>query len=240
MILAYSPDVQDGLATFDEEEARHTLKVLRKRAGDEIHWIDGRGGRYRGHIFEVGKRRFTATVAEVWLQERRRPYTLTLGVAPPKNVARLEWLLEKATEIGIDAVVPLLCARSERTRLRTDRLEKILLSATKQSLKAHLPRLHAPVKLADYLAQLPAPAPCEFRLLAHCGPGQKAPMPGNFAPGALVSVLIGPEGDFSAEEVALATATGFTGLTLGSERLRTETAALVAVTLADYELNRAQ
>ena len=240
MILAYSPNIQDGIATFDEEETRHTLKVLRKRAGDELHWIDGRGGRYRGHILDVGKRQFTATVAEYTPQAERQPFRLTLGVAPTKNIARLEWLLEKATEIGIDAVVPLWCARSERTRVRTDRLEKILLSATKQSLKAHLPTLYEPVKLADYLERLSPKAANEHRLIAHCGPGHKAPMPGNFAPRAVVSVLIGPEGDFSPDEVATATAAGFTGLTLGTERLRTETAALVAVTLADYELNRSQ
>lgn len=237
MILAYTPDIVDGLATFDAEETRHTIKVLRKRPGDELHWIDGRGGRYRGHVHETGKRHFTATVAEAHHEPQRRPHRITLAVAPTKNITRYEWLLEKATEIGVDALVPLYCAHSERKRLRPDRLEKIVLSATKQSLKAHLPQLHAPVALDEFLQQLPAPTARTRRLIAHCAPGDKAPVPGNFAADADVLVLIGPEGDFSAEEIALAERCGCAGLHLGPERLRTETAALVALTLVNHALN---
>ena len=238
LILAYTADVHDGVATFNEEETRHVLKVRRKTTGDVIDWIDGRGGRYRGPILSTGKRQFTAAVEHESHTPARKPYRLTLGVAPTKNNARLEWLLEKATEIGIDAVVLLACARSERARVRVDRLEKILLSAAKQSLKAHLPVLQPPVTLPAYLAGLPVMQPHEQRLIAHCGPGAKQALPGNFAAPPDVCILIGPEGDFTPEEIDLAAAHGFTGLTLGTERLRTETAALVAVTLANFALNR--
>ena len=238
MILAYTSDIADGIATFGPEETRHTVQVLRQRPGDEIHWIDGRGGRYRGHILATGKKQFTASVAEVNHRAQRRPFDVTLAAAPTKNIARYEWLLEKATEIGVDTVVPIICERSERSRLRPDRLEKILLSATKQSLKAHVPALVPATKLSDYLNRLPPVAPGEHRLIAHCAPGDKAPVPGNFAPDARVCLFIGPEGDFSPAEIELATTRGCTALTLGRERLRTETAALVALTLVDHYLNR--
>ena len=236
MILAYTTDIRDGIATFQEEEARHTLQVLRKRAGDPVQWVDGKGGWYEGEILATTKRAFTATVRTHAPEYNARPYRLTLAVAPTKNINRYEWLLEKATEVGIDRIVPIWCAHSERSRVRPDRLQKILVSAMKQSLKAYLPELVEPLPLLEFLAADQLSASTAHRLIAHCGPGEKAPMPSNFAAGADVCILIGPEGDFSPEEVAAATRAGYRPLSLGRERLRTETAALAACVLANYEL----
>jgi 16S rRNA (uracil1498-N3)-methyltransferase len=226
MQLFYVPQIKDQLAIFDEEEAHHCVQVLRKREGDLVQLVDGRGGWYEALIAETGKRRCVAAIQRIVPQEHpRRPY-LHLAVAPTKNIERTEWLFEKITEIGVDEITLLLCRHSERRQVRLDRLRKVLVSAMKQSLQATLPKLndltpfekvvHEANQSGKYIAY------CDSEIAAH-------ELKDRLNKSEDTLVLIGPEGDFSPEEAALAMEKGFVPVSLGPNRLRTETAGLVAV-----------
>ena len=208
------------------EEARHCIQVLRHRAGDEVYLIDGQGGFYRGVIAEAEKKHCVVQIEEAQQQYGKRPFRIHLAVAPTKNNSRLEWLLEKATEVGIDEITPVHCAHSERRVVKPARLEKVLLSATKQSLKAYLPQLHPMLPFTDFLDTLPSVGE---RYIAYLGGGVKGSLKDNYRPGTDVCILVGPEGGFSPEEADAAIAKGFQPVSLGPSRLRTETAGLVAV-----------
>ncbi len=215
-------------AFFSVEEARHLAQVLRRTTGDEVHFVDGKGGQYVGIITDAGKRGARAKILQAHTQ-RPRPYQLHLAVAPTKNNNRLEWLLEKATELGVDAITPVICARSERTKVRPDRLERILLSAMKQSLQARMPGLRELQSLEAFLQQ-------DHRgqgFIAWCGADDLPPLQHNYRQGEDVTLLIGPEGDFTPDEVGLAKDRGYVPVSLGPNRLRTETAALVACTIVN-------
>ena len=231
MLNAYTTDIENDLARFEEEEARHTLQVLRRRAGDAIAWTDGQGTQYRGVIEQTHKKWFTARITERETSGPRSDRRIHLAVAPTKNISRYEWFLEKATEIGIDEVTPLLCEHSERQRIRPDRLEKILLSAMKQSLRLHLPRLNALTPFQQFLDRLPTDTEV---LMAHCADGNKTALQRSADSGRDVLLLIGPEGDFSSAEIELATQRGVEMVTLGTMRLRTETAAVVSTVLLNF------
>ena len=228
MLSAYTTQIEGDYATFDAEESRHVLQVLRRRRGDEITWTDGRGNRYRGTIDEVQKKSFVAKITERETIPPPREYTVHLAVAPTKNISRYEWFLEKATEIGIDRITPILCDHSERTRIRTDRLHKILLSAMKQSLRSTLPALDELTRFSDFMSNLPD---VPQKLIAHCAAGEKFALRQFDGSAGDVLLLIGPEGDFSTEEIERAVDIGFQSVTLGEARLRTETAAVTAVVL---------
>lgn len=222
--LFYCPDIQDGFARLDEEESRHLLVVLRRQAGDRLQLTDGKGFFYEAEIAETGKKSALARILE------RRPTPLPppalhVAIAPTKQIERFEWFLEKATEIGIRQITPLLCRRSERNSIRHDRLEKVLVSAMKQSLQAQLPLL-APLTPFDKLVS-GATETCRF--LAWCADEPLPPLKTLLRPDTDTLVLIGPEGDFAPEEIALAQTKGFAGVSLGATRLRTETAGLLAV-----------
>lgn len=226
MQLFYVPQINDRLAFFDEEEARHCVQVLRKREGDLVQIVDGRGGWYEAVITEAGKRSCVAAIQrEVAQEKKRRPY-LHLAVAPTKNIERTEWLLEKITEIGVDEITLLLCQRSERRQVRLDRLQKVLIAAMKQSLQARLPVLNdlTPVEQIVMAAQQSG------RYIAYCD-SQVATheLKDCLKKSTDTLVLIGPEGDFSPEEAAFALNNGFVPVSLGPTRLRTETAGFVAV-----------
>lgn len=223
--LFYIPGIQGGFVTFDEEESRHLLTVLRRKPGDRLQATDGRGMFYELELTEAGKKAATARIVSQTLAVAERPARLHIGIAPTKQIERIEWFLEKATEIGVDEVTLLLCQRSERTQARIDRLEKILVSAMKQSLRAYLPRLNPLTPFASVVQQ----AHAVQKRIAWCA---DTPLP--HLKNAIDSrrdtlLLIGPEGDFTPEEVALAEARGFSGVSLGEARLRTETAGLLAV-----------
>lgn len=222
-----------GKAKLSADESRHCTQVLRKKTGDEIFAVDGKGNFLNLRIGEVTKKQVFAEVLSVIPDWQPMNYHLHLLVAPTKNTDRLEWLLEKATEIGLSRITPVICQRSERKVLRPDRLQKVLLAAMKQSLKARLPVLDEAIKLKDCLK---APGFTGKKYIAHCAEGVKVSLRENYSPGSDVMVLIGPEGDFTPEELALAQAQGWQPLGLGPSRLRTETAALVACTMI-YELN---
>ena len=233
MQLFYSPDAAEGLFTLDAEESRHAVRVLRLREGDEINVTDGRGNLFACRIVTADDRACSVDVAET-LSTFHSPFStfhLHLAVAPTKNPSRMEWLVEKAVEIGVGEITLLQCDHSERTFLKTERLEKLAVSAMKQSLHTVLPAIHPAVKLSDWLRSPLPTAHCPLKFIAHCEADKpRTPLAFALQPGQDAVVLIGPEGDFSEEEIALALENGFQPVSLGPSRLRTETAALYAVT----------
>ncbi|MCB0624332.1 MAG: 16S rRNA (uracil(1498)-N(3))-methyltransferase [Saprospiraceae bacterium] len=225
MNLFYTPHIHTGQAILAEEEARHCVQVLRHRPGDAVRVVDGRGGFYEGVLEQAGKRECVIRIEREWQEWGRRPYRLHLAVAPTKSIDRFEWFLEKAVEIGVDEISPLLCEHSERRQLRVDRLQKVALSAMKQSLKAYLPEVNELRSFSQFLRELEGDGQ---RFIAHCREGDKASLKDNYRPGSDVIILVGPEGDFSEEEIRQAGEAGFEPVHLGESRLRTETAGVVA------------
>lgn len=223
--LIYIPDTTGGLARLDEEESRHLLTVLRKKEGDRLRVTDGKGFFYEAEIAEVGKKHAMVRLLSKTAVPSGRAGQLHLAIAPTKNMDRLEWFLEKATEIGVGSITPLLCDRSERTAVRIDRLEKVLISAMKQSLRAHLPLLHPPTPFLQAVKNAGEAA----KYLAWCADEPLPHLKSVLQPGLDTLIAIGPEGDFSQKEVAAALAAGFQGVSLGEARLRTETAGVFAV-----------
>lgn len=224
MYLFYTNKIEGEWALLEEAEARHCVQVLRMKAGDPIQFVDGHGSWFKGRLIELHKKTCRIAIEEQEMQADVCPVDLHLAVAPTKNIDRFEWFLEKATEIGISQVTPLLCKRSERKRIRPERLERVLIAAMKQSLKARLPVLNPLQKLADFLSEVNS----EQKLIAHCHEGEKKLLKNIYIPKKSVCILIGPEGDFMEEEVSAARDKGFQAIGLGEARLRTETAALVA------------
>ena len=235
MEIFYTSDIAGGILNLGEEESQHCIKVLRHRAGDEISVIDGEGTLFRCRIISDSAKGASAEILESFQDWGGHPYHLEMAVCPTKNMDRYEWFAEKACEIGLDSIVPVIGEHSERKVLKPQRLEKILLSATKQSLKGRIPQLKEAVSVKDYIGSL-RDVPDRMKLIAYCFEDDSHPrvsirqaladMPEKCLG---VSVLIGPEGDFSAEEAALAMECGFIPVHLGPSRLRTETAALTSV-----------
>lgn len=231
MQLFYVPDLVPPVATLSEEESRHCVRVLRMERGDTVYITDGRGDLFCCRIIDADPRGCRAEVVSVRHDFERPPYRLTLAVAPTKNAERYEWFLEKATEVGLSRVIPLETQHSERRVFRPARAEKVLTAAMKQSIKAFRPELSTLTSFREA-----ASMPFEGRkFIAHCAPSSapegKAYLPSTLRPGEDVLIFIGPEGDFSAEEIAFARAHGFEEITLGRQRLRTETAAVVAAVM---------
>ena len=229
MELFYAHEADGGYCRLDAEESGHCVRVLRHRAGDEIDVIDGLGTLYHCRLTDDSPKGAEAQVLETRADWNAHPYHLTIGCCPTKNNDRFEWFVEKATELGVDCIVPLIGERSERKVYKTDRAARIALSATKQSLKARIPAIEEPVSVKEFLHR-PADG---LRLIAYCFEGEtlrtsiKAALSG--FQGTEVTVLIGPEGDFSPEEARLALENGYIPIHLGASRLRTETAAVTAV-----------
>ncbi|MDR3261854.1 MAG: 16S rRNA (uracil(1498)-N(3))-methyltransferase [Tannerella sp.] len=224
MPLFYAPDIACH-PVLPEEEAAHALRVLRLNAGDEITLTDGKGFFYLATMVRAHPKNCEVTVVKRWKPAPWRSYRLHVAVAPTKNIDRMEWFVEKAAEIGIDAITFLNCRFSERREIKTARLEKTLISAIKQSQQATLPALTGMTDFRTFVKQ-----PFDGRkFIAHCEKGENKPLLKQAYPtGEHALILIGPEGDFSPEEIALAIQSGFTPVSLGENRLRTETAALVA------------
>ncbi len=227
MELFFSDDVQDSRIRLDPEESAHLVRVLRHRVGDEVAVIDGRGTLYHC-VLELAD----ARGAEVRIMREEpgfgaHPYRLTMAVCPTKNIDRYEWFVEKATEIGVDVIAPVIGERSERRVVKTERLRRIALSATKQSLKAAIPQIAEPVSVRDLIVSAPADA---LKLICYCFDDVERKQIQHLLPSKEIIILIGPEGDFSPEEAALARERGWIPVSLGDSRLRTETAAVVAAT----------
>lgn len=223
MHVFYTPDIQTK-TELPEEEAQHCIRVLRLTAGDEITLTDGKGNFYRAEISASTNKRCLVNIIETIYQEPLWPCHLHIAMAPTKNMDRNEWFAEKATEIGFDELTFLNCRFSERKVIKTERIEKILVSAIKQSLKARLPVLNEMTDFDKFISR-------DFKgqkFIAHCYEGEKPLLRDVLQKGEDALVLIGPEGDFSEEEVKKAIEKGFIPISLGKSRLRTETAALVA------------
>lgn len=222
-----------------EEEALHAVRVLRMQMGDEMMLMDGRGTFYRAVVTETAKKRCGYRVEEVLPQNRQWPAHLHVAIAPTKNMDRTEWFAEKATEIGFDELSFLKCRWSEREVMKTERVEKILVSAMKQSHKAWKPLLNEMMAFRSFIEKIQKAEQESGRVMkkfiCHCyeeeGWEEKKPLKDVLQKGEDTLVLVGPEGDFSIDEVKMAEAAGYQSVTLGQSRLRTETAALVAVHL---------
>ncbi len=227
MQLFYTIRIEEGIATLGESEAHHCTQVLRHKLGDQVQLIDGKGGFYKAEIIEAGRKSCTLRILEQQQSYKKRTFRVHLAVAPPKNNARFEWLLEKLTEIGIDEISPLVCQRSERRRIREGRLAKILLAATKQSGRAYLPKLNDLQSFNDFILR-GDDAQAGKKFIAHCASDQLPLLLKKYQSGTDVQLMIGPEGDFSKQEIASAEAAGFVAVSLGVHRLRTETAGLIA------------
>ena len=229
MEVFYSPEIKNGVCVLPEEESAHCVRVLRHREGDEIFVIDGLGTLYTCRLTDASPK---AAVAQVLREEPdwgAHPYFLEMAVCPTKNLDRYEWFAEKATELGLDVIAPVIGDHSERKVFKSDRLRRILLAASKQSLKGAVPVVQEPVSVRQYIADAPADA---LKLICCCFEGEVPRTSINdVLDGDLqkIIILIGPEGDFSREEAALAVSRGFIPVHLGPSRLRTETAALTAV-----------
>lgn len=236
MELFFSDDIHEDRLRLDPEESAHCVRVLRHRAGDEISVIDGRGTLYRCALELADARGAEARVLERTPGFGAHPYHLTMAVCPTKNIDRFEWFVEKATEIGVDEIVPVVGERSERKVVKTGRLRRLALSAAKQSLKGAVPQIAEPVSVRDFIFAAPDNA---LKLICYCFDDvERLSITSVLRPEAAASgtakreiyILIGPEGDFSPEEAAFARADGWIPVQLGPSRLRTETAALTAVT----------
>ncbi|MBO4802703.1 MAG: 16S rRNA (uracil(1498)-N(3))-methyltransferase [Bacteroidaceae bacterium] len=224
----YNPQPESG--QLPPEEAAHALRVLRLSMGDEIFLMDGRGVFHRAVITEAGGHHCRYRIEESLPQQPEWQGLIHLAVAPTKNMDRMEWLAEKATEVGLDELSLLECRFSERRVVKPERLDKILVAAMKQSHKAWRPQLNPLTPFQQFIARTDLP---QQRFIAHCYEevGDKPFLLDVLQPRTPALVLIGPEGDFSVDEVHAAEAAGFRSVSLGTSRLRTETAALVAVHL---------
>lgn len=233
MILFYTNNIKNNIAELPQEEAMHCLKTLRKKVGDNIQFVDGQGNWYKGKIIGTGKKSVSIGIESVTENYNQRNHYLHIAIAPTKNINRFEWFLEKATEFGIDEITPLLCFHSERKNIRLDRLEKVVIAAMKQSLKAYKPKVNELTSFKDFLkTQNNLDNSTENqKFIAHCQDGfsdDKLHLKNIASAKNQTTILIGPEGDFSSDEVELALSQNFQEISLGKERLRTETAGLAA------------
>ncbi len=229
MHLFYTPNINSDTFILNEEESRHCIRVLRLQRGAVVQLVDGEGGFYTAVIEDPHPKKTALKILDVQQQFSRRNHFLHIAVAPTKNIERLEWFLEKATEIGIDEVSLLICEHSERKDLKTARLNKVITAAMKQSQKAYHPRLNEAVKFRDFIER----ASASHKYIAHCMESEKTTLKEGFTLYSDYLVLIGPEGDFSPAEIGCALEAGYAAISFGKSRLRTETAALEAC----FEIN---
>ncbi len=209
------------MAELTPEESWHCTKVLRFKAGDEIGLIDGKGNFYEGQLSVVNEKKCVANITFGPRTQIKHPYYLHLAIAPTKNIDRMEWLVEKAVEIGVDEITFMRCKNSERTVIKEDRLLKIAESAVKQSLQAYIPKINPLINFADILK-----IKSELKFIAHCEDPHTKHLKSSDLKNKSSLVLIGPEGDFSSEEISQAKTAGFSEISLGENRLRTETAGI--------------
>lgn len=225
MQLFYNQHIteNDSDFNFDKDESRHIVKVLRKTIGDTLQITNGKGWLFKAELTLADQKHCVVSILSKSLQPKRN-YNLHLAVAPTKMNDRYEWFLEKATEIGIETITPIICDHSERKVVKLERFEKIIQSATKQSLQYYLPKLKEPMSFKDFISQ-------DFTdqiFIAHCEETDKKSLKSQLKPASNCTILIGPEGDFSVKEIEIALQHHFIPVTLGETRLRTETAAIAA------------
>lgn len=224
MQLFYSDTIephQDEF-NFDREESKHIVKVLRKTEGDSLHITNGKGSLFTSMITQASEKRCVVKIKNVDFFEPRS-FTIHLVVAPTKMNDRFEWFLEKATEIGVDEITPIICDHSERKIIKTERLKKLIISALKQSNQYYLPKLNEAIHFPDFISKDIEGQ----KFIAHCEETNKKELKNEIQPKQNYTLLIGPEGDFSKSEIATALRKGYTAVAMGNTRLRTETAAII-------------
>ena len=225
MQLFYNPNINDQFKSFvfNKEESKHIVKVLRKKEGDILQVTNGLGYLFNTEIALASDSKCIVTIVSFTKQDEPK-FQLHLAVAPTKMNERYEWFLEKATEIGIQEITPIICDHSERKIIKTERFQKIIESAMKQSLNYYLPRLNEPILLKDFLKNEIS----GMKFIAHCEESEKKTLKSLIVPNQNTTILIGPEGDFSVKEIEIALNNKYIPISLGKTRLRTETAAIVA------------
>ena len=235
MQLFYNPNIteSDSTFSFDKDESRHIVKVLRKHVGDSIHITNGKGWLFEAELTLADLKHCSVTIISKQLQPKRN-FKLHLAVAPTKMNDRYEWFLEKATEIGVEAITPIICDNSERKVVKLERFEKIIQAAMKQSLQCYLPKLNPPVSFKDFVSQDVS----NQKFIAHCEETDKKSLKSQIEQEKDITILIGPEGDFSTNEIEIALVANYIPVTLGNNRLRTETAAIVSCNLINFLMNR--
>ena len=223
MHLFYTPDINTNIYTLNEIESKHCNKVLRLKVNDIIYLTDGIGNLYKTKIIENDLKKCQVEVIETIKEYNKRSYYIHIAIAPTKNIDRFEWFLEKATEIGIDEITPIICEHSERKTIRIDRMNKIIQSAMKQSLKAYLPLINNITKYENVIKST-----VDNKYIAHCQKDMLPYLKSIYQKATNAFILIGPEGDFSQQEVELALKNNIREISLGKSRLRTETAGIVS------------
>jgi len=224
MPVFYASQIDQNQATLSEEESRHIVKVLRLTRGEQLEMVDGKGNYYTGIISVPDPKACQVSINSVASDYLKRHYYLHIAIAPPKSTERFEWFLEKVTEIGVDEISPIICARSERNRIRHDRSQKILIAAMKQSGRALLPRLNREIPLSDFLDRSTA----DIKLVAHCNTAPNQFIDSKPLEDQRLIIMIGPEGDFTTKEIENALQNDYREINLGEAIYRTETAGVIA------------
>ena len=225
MQIFYAPEIIGNNYTLDENESRHCVKVLRMTSGAPIKLIDGKGNLYEGVISEPNPKRCLITINKIFQNFEKRDYGLHIAISPLKNPERFEWFVEKSVEIGVDTITPLICHQTEKQSVKSERIKKIIISAMKQSLKAVDTILNPPRSFGEFISEYSD----SVKMIAHCMESNDRISIGQACKkGDNATILIGPEGDFTEEEVALAIKNNFIPVHLGKSRLRTETAGVAA------------
>lgn len=229
MHLFFTPTIEPHHTGFilSEEESKHAIRVLRLNLGDTVYLVDGVGGWYTADILDPHPKRTTLAIRQVEQHYQEPAYYLHIAVAPTKNIDRIEWFLEKATEVGVQEITPIITAHSERKEVKIERLNKVVIAAMKQSLKAYLPKINPAVSYGQFLQSIGHDA-YTTKAIAHCADGDKQYLSDVCPSRGRYLILIGPEGDFSEDEIGQALALGYQPVSLGNSRLRTETAALTS------------
>jgi 16S rRNA (uracil1498-N3)-methyltransferase len=225
MQIFYAPDIEGSSYTLDEKESNHCIRVLRMREGDQVKLIDGRGGLYEGLISDADQKKCKISITNVLRDYEKRSYRLHVAISPIKNPERYEWFIEKSVEIGIDKITPLICHNTEKQGVKTERINNLIISAMKQSLKSEKSELMESKSFNEFIAQ----SFSRIKMIAHCDKAFPVKSINDvYKPNDNAVILIGPEGDFTSEEIRSAIAAGFIPVHLGKSRLRTETAGIAA------------
>ncbi len=225
MQLFYHPELNstDSEFSIPKEESRHIVKVLRLKTGDQIHFTNGQGWLFNCTLISANEKKCILSVDQAHYKDPRS-IRLHMAVAPTKMNDRFEWFLEKATEIGIEEITPIICANSERKQIKINRMQRIIESALKQSQQLHIPVINEQRKFTDFIQS----EVNEQKFIAHCMNGIRTELKNSISSESQITILIGPEGDFSVKEIEMALEGGYIPVNLGQSRLRTETAAIVA------------
>lgn len=225
MQIFYAPDIDGETYTLDEKESKHVIRVLRMARGEDVMLIDGKGNLYEGIISNPDQNKCTIDIAGKIENFEKRSYRLHIAISPLKNPERFEWFIEKSVELGIDEITPLICRHTEKPGIKSERINNIIISAMKQSLKATRTVLNEPVSFRDFICSDPA----GIRMIAHCDAAKERRMVSDvYSKNDNAIILIGPEGDFTMEEIDEAVNRGYLQIHLGQSRLRTETAGVAA------------